>query len=202
MRSFRATPDVTVLSDHAEVPGLGFLPVNAFVLHAAKPCERPLPLNRIRLVNTGDTLDVGDRTLTAFRPPLFDNPATVACYEDKNGACFSSDCFGAPLASADLATGDDTGAGPEEDLRAGQLLWASLDSPWVHNVDEAKFGQTVDSIRTLGPSAIFSTHLPPAIGRTKQLVETLLLAPTVQPFVGPNQQALEYLLSQFEPAAT
>jgi hypothetical protein len=30
MRSFRARPEVVVLSDHAEVPGLGFLPVNAF----------------------------------------------------------------------------------------------------------------------------------------------------------------------------
>jgi len=29
--------DVTVLNDYAEVPGLGFLPVNAYVLHAEQP---------------------------------------------------------------------------------------------------------------------------------------------------------------------
>ena len=29
--------DVTVLSDTAEIPGLGFLPVNSFVLHATEP---------------------------------------------------------------------------------------------------------------------------------------------------------------------
>jgi flavorubredoxin len=29
--------DVTVLSDPSEIPGLGFLPVNAFVLHAEQP---------------------------------------------------------------------------------------------------------------------------------------------------------------------
>ena len=29
--------DVTVLNDPAEIPGLGFLPVNAFVLHAEQP---------------------------------------------------------------------------------------------------------------------------------------------------------------------
>lgn len=39
--------------------------------------ERPLPLDRVHLLNPGQTLDVGDRTLTGFRPPLFDNPATV-----------------------------------------------------------------------------------------------------------------------------
>ena len=29
--------DVTVLSDTAEIPGLGFLPVNSFVVHAEQP---------------------------------------------------------------------------------------------------------------------------------------------------------------------
>jgi hypothetical protein len=29
--------DVTLLNDYTEVPGLGFLPVNAFVLHAEQP---------------------------------------------------------------------------------------------------------------------------------------------------------------------
>jgi glyoxylase-like metal-dependent hydrolase (beta-lactamase superfamily II) len=29
--------DVTVLNDYGEIPGLGFLPVNAFVLHAKQP---------------------------------------------------------------------------------------------------------------------------------------------------------------------
>ena len=30
MRSYRIRSDVSVLHDYAEVPGLGFLPVNAF----------------------------------------------------------------------------------------------------------------------------------------------------------------------------
>ncbi len=33
----RRIDDVTVLSDYAEVPGLGFLPVNSYVLHAEQP---------------------------------------------------------------------------------------------------------------------------------------------------------------------
>ncbi|HEX4722815.1 MAG TPA: MBL fold metallo-hydrolase [Pseudonocardiaceae bacterium] len=37
MRTLRVNDDVTVLNDHIEVPGLGFPPVNAFVLHAAQP---------------------------------------------------------------------------------------------------------------------------------------------------------------------
>src|SRR6185312_11873119 len=66
--------------------------------------ESPLPMDRVYLLNPGQTLDVGDRTLTGFRPPLFDNPATVGFFESKSGIFFSSDCFGAPMSSADLAS--------------------------------------------------------------------------------------------------
>jgi hypothetical protein len=37
MHTYRAHRDITVLNDHMEVPGLGFLPVNAFVIHGTEP---------------------------------------------------------------------------------------------------------------------------------------------------------------------
>jgi len=37
MHIHRLAGDISVLNDHLEVPGIGFLPVNAFVLHAAEP---------------------------------------------------------------------------------------------------------------------------------------------------------------------
>src|SRR5512139_1654908 len=37
MQVHRLNSDVTVLNDHLPVPTIGFLPVNAFVLHAAQP---------------------------------------------------------------------------------------------------------------------------------------------------------------------
>ena len=198
MKTYRAHKDVSVLNDYLEVPGLGFLPVNAFVLHSAQPVvvdtglgladrdfvsdladvidpsdvrwiwlthpdrdhtgglfalldaapnarvvttfvgagimstERPLPMPRVYLLNPGQSLDVGDRSLTGFRPPLYDNPATVGLFDHRSGVCFSSDCFGAPMSSADLAAADNAAAAPPDELRAAQLLWASVDSPWIH----------------------------------------------------------------------
>jgi flavorubredoxin len=38
---------------------------------------------------------VGDRKLTAVRPPLFDNPTAIGIYDNKSEAFFSVDCFGA-----------------------------------------------------------------------------------------------------------
>lgn len=258
--------DITVLSDHAEVAGLGFLPVNSFVLHAEQPvvvdtglstpdknflsaladvidpadvrwiwlthpdrdhtgglwqlmeaapqarlittfggvgilsCEWEVPLHRVQLLNPGQGLDVGDRTLTAYRPPLFDSPVTVGFQESRGGAFFASDCFGAPMSTAELASGPDLREVSNDERQAAQLLWAAVDSPWVHRVDPAIHERVVGEIRALAPSAILSSHLPPAIGMNDELFETLLQAPDGAPFTGLDQSALEALLATFEPA--
>jgi hypothetical protein len=43
------------------------------------------------------------------------------------------------------------------------------------------------------------THLPPAHAATTQLLETLEAAPDADPFIGPDQAALERLLAELEP---
>lgn len=265
MQTHRLRPDVTVLADNAPVPGIGFLPVNAFVLHATQPVvvdtglslpdrnfleslgtvvdpadvrwiwlthpdrdhtggifdlleaapqarvittyigvgimstERPLPLDRVYLLNPGESLDVGDRTLTAFRPPLFDSPATTGFFDDGSRSCFVSDCFGAPMGTAELAGARDVGDVPADDLRQGQLLWATIDSPWVHNVDTDRFLQTVQPLRAMDPALILSSHLPPAEGKNAEFFDMLATAPRSDPFMGPDQAALEDLLATFEP---
>jgi hypothetical protein len=69
----------------------------------------------------------------------------------------------------------------------------------VHQVDPARFRATVDPVRAMGASAIFSTHLPPVQQPDDRLFETVLLAPGTPPFVGPDQAALEALLATFQP---
>ncbi|MCG7755016.1 MBL fold metallo-hydrolase, partial [Flavihumibacter cheonanensis] len=41
----------------------------------------PLPMERVFLVNPGQDITVGDRTLTAVKPPVFDNPSTTGFYD-------------------------------------------------------------------------------------------------------------------------
>lgn len=265
MHTHRIGTDVTVLSDHAEVPGIGFLPVNTFVLHAEQPLvvdtglstpdkdfvaelaevidpadvrwiwithpdrdhtgglwslldaapnarlvttfigagimstEWAVPMHRVHLLNPGQRLDLGDRSVTGYRPPLYDNPATVGLLDDKTGTLFASDCFGGPMSTAELATGGDVRAVGDAERRAAQLLWAAIDSPWVHNVDPRKFAVTVDAFRRLDPSAILSTHLPPAVGQNDAMFAMLDEAPDAPEFVGPDQEALVALLATFEP---
>jgi hypothetical protein len=253
--------DVTAIRDEVEIPGLGALPINAFVLHAQQPVlvdtgrpverqafletlgsivdpqdirwiwlthpdrdhmgslmdvlrlapkarlvstflaigyltvEFDLPLDRAYLLNPGQALDVGDRKLHAFRPPLFDSPMTVGFFDDKTGTCVSSDCFGAPMPSLDAAQVDDIGDIGADEVRAAQLLWVGADSPWVCHVDPTKFATTYDDLRTWAPETILSTHLPPARGHFDSMLDMLSQAPTATPFVGPDQAQLEAMLA-------
>jgi len=158
----------------------------------------PLPVDRVHFVNPGETVTLGDRTLTAVKPPVFDNPCTTAFHDSRSNAFFSSDCFGALLQSVPQDAADL----PDGDLLDGQVLWATIDSPWLHKVNREAFAAELDGIRRMAPSRIFSNHLPPAPGRMMdRLVASLAKAPGANPFVGPNQAAFEDMLKQMSAPA-
>jgi hypothetical protein len=252
--------DVTALRDKAEIPGLGVLPINAFVLHAAQPVlidtgmpvSRPaflealasvidladirwiwlshpdrdhmgslfdvlaaapkarlvttyaavgylgtefdVPLPRVYLLNPGQALDLGDRKLLAFRPPLFDSPMTVGFFDGKTGTCFSSDCFGGPMPSIEAAYADDVSQVDTGTVRDAQLMWVGVDSPWVRTADPVKFAASYEQLRTFAPKRLFSSHLPPMADCLTPMLDFLTVAPSAPEFVGPDQAALEAIL--------
>jgi hypothetical protein len=262
--SFRAAPGIDVIATGADIPSLGRLAINAFVLEGAEPVlvdtgtvagasafmsaleavidparlrwiwlthtdfdhigslatllelnpevrvitsflgvgimglsATPLPMDRVHLVNAGQTVTIGDRRLTAFRPPVFDNPITTGFLDDRTGALFSSDCFGALLpslpentADLDLAT-----------LQAGQIRWATIDSSWVHDVDRAAFSAKLDHLRAWQPSIVCSSHLPPAPGgMLAAFADSLAQVPDAPRFESPDQNALQAMLAGMSPA--
>ncbi len=253
---YQAAPEVDVLPAFFPVPGLGIIPVNAFVLQAAEPvlvdtglaplsdefmqrlsavinprdlrwlwlthCHpdhigslrrvleaapqlrvittylgvgimslfQPLPLDRVYLLNPGQSISVGDRTLTAVRPPSFDSAETTGFYDPKSAAFFCSDCFGA-LLSAPVGRVADIGTAK---LREGLIKWTTVDAPWLHLVDRATFTQGLDRVREMAPKLVLSNHLPAAMGMTEELLQYLAAVPDAEPFVGPDQPALAAML--------
>src|SRR3954454_9130330 len=125
--------------------------VTTFLAVGYLTVEFDMPLPRCYLLNPGQALDVGDRKLHAFRPPLFDSPMTVGFYDDSTGTCFSSDCFGGAMPSLDAALADTTDDLPSDAVRTGQVMWATIDSPWVRNTDVTKFRATYEHLRTWRP---------------------------------------------------
>lgn len=159
----------------------------------------PLPMDRVHLLNPGQTMTIGHRTLAALRPPVFDNPSTTGFRDTTSGILFSSDCFGALLSEVPQDATDLTDA----ELREGQVLWATIDSPWLHKVDRGRFARELDDIRGMQPAMVLSSHLPPAPGHiADRMLATLATAPDAQPFVGPDQQALEAMLREMTEAPT
>lgn len=257
--AFTATPGVDVVTTTADIPGLGSIAINAFVLHGSEPVlvdtgtvagtaefmdaltsvidpmdlrwiwlthtdfdhigslahlldlnpelrvitsflgtgimglsSTPLAIDRVHLVNPGQSVTVGDRTLTAVKPPIFDNPVTAGFVDDRTGILFSSDCLGALLPEVPENAGDlDTDV-----LQAGQIRWATIDSPWVHGVDRDTFGRALAELRAIEPTMVCSSHLPPAPGAMLDLfVDSLAAAPDAERFVGPDQDALEAMMA-------
>lgn len=256
-KPYRGAPDVEVLPSYFPIPGLGILPINAFVLRAAQPvlvdtglgllgdefmatlrgvidpanlrwlwlthCDpdhigslrrllaeaprlrvittflgigkmslfQPLPMDRVYLLNPGQSIDVGDRTLMAVRPPTYDAPETTGFLDTRSGAFFSADCFGA-LMSEPV---EDAAEIEPESLRQGMITWATVDAPWLHIIDQARFAQTLKRIGDLTPKAILSAHLPAVHGPGNALLGHLAAVPAAGPFVGPDQPALEAMLA-------
>ncbi len=145
----------------------------------------PVPLDRVHAIRAGDDLHVGDRTLTAVAPPLFDNPMSIGLLDRSTGSLFSVDAFGAILPEATQDAADV----PPEALAGGMVGWATSDSPWAHVTDRAKFGVVLDRVREIQPRRIFSSHLPAASGTSMEdFLRILESVPDAEPFMPPNSE--------------
>jgi flavorubredoxin len=261
-KPYQATADTYVLPSYFPIPGVGLLPINAFVILAKEPvlvdagvgifseeflrhlesiiepkelrwvwlthddgdhtgslqrvlelapqarlathalaalrmnAAWPVPLERVDALRPGDRIDAGDRVLHAIRPPLFDNPMSIGLYDEKNRALFSVDSFGALVPG----TGQDAADYEEKDLLPGMAAWASVDTPWVHLVNEAKFGEVLERVRQIEPSLLLSSHLPPSRGQLLQFLKVLASVPTTEAVPPPNQEEFRQMLEEITKA--
>lgn len=150
-----------------------------------------LPADRVYLLNPGQSLDIGDRRLHAFRPATYDSPMATGFVDSKTRVMFSVDSFGALLAGPAAGAND----ADEAELRNGVIAWATIDAPWLSMVDPGRFARSLAEVRRMEPSIILSSHLPPAKGMTDTLLSHLDAARLAPPFVGQDQAALESMLS-------
>lgn len=148
-------------------------------------------LDRVHLLNPGQSLSVGDRTLTAVAPPTYDAPETTGLFDDRTGALFTADGFGALMNEPEA----DAAAMAPDALREGLIAWAGVDAPWLHMVSPDRLEKTLREVTRHRPEVLLSSHLPPARGLTETLIGALLEAREAPPFVGPDQAALEQMMA-------
>jgi len=137
---------------------------------------------RTRWVVSGESLDIGDRTLVFARPPLFDSPTTRAVFDPSTGLYWGGD-FGAAPGPAPASYAEDV---PADVLADSVVVAAQWISPWYAMLDDAKYQQALTAFERLGVTTWAHTHggvyRGPLIGRTVETLRTVTSAPwTPQP---------------------
>jgi hypothetical protein len=107
--------------------------------------EKPaLPLSRMRWIEPGGRLDVGDRVLQLFRPPIFDGPTTRGLHDPTTAAMWIVDTF------ACLTPGALEGRGACRRSSSPDVGDEQRVSPWHAWLDRGVYARHVHASRTLG----------------------------------------------------
>jgi hypothetical protein len=94
---------------------------------------------------------------------------------------------------------DDVAAIADDELTPAQLLWGSVDSPWAHFVEEARFADNLERFLQDRPDKVLGTHLPPIHGNLDRHVKTLTKLPSSTPYVTADQAALQAFMATMAP---
>jgi flavorubredoxin len=154
--------------------------------------EALVPLDRVRLVNDGETIHAGDRDLVAVIPPTFDSPTSRGLYDSKTGVYWAVDSF-ATAVPHELTDLDDL---DPEYWRETFLLVQRTLSPWHRWLDSAKYAEHLDRVRKLGATVIASAHGPATRGaQIETSLGFLAELPNLPPAPLPGQPELELVLA-------
>jgi hypothetical protein len=151
------------------------------------------PLPRCRWVMDGDTLDIGDRTLVAMRPPVYDSPTTRGLFDPTTGVYWAVDTFATPLPSPELGIAE---LDPEF-WEFGLTLFALGGvSPWLSMVDDAKYGRYVDGVQNLPIKTVAACHSPVIEGQyIERAFARIRQLPSVDPPPMPDQSVLDQIVA-------
>jgi flavorubredoxin len=151
-----------------------------------------LPPQRVCWLNAGESLDVGDRTLTAVLPPLFDSGSTRGLFDQRTGILWAADAFAGPTPGA-MYEAEDL---PPEMWRASFTPFNSMDNPWHSWLDARAYDRHLDRLEALPLRAIASCHGPVLRDRlisiAMQLTRDMAGRPAEPP---PPHQLLEVIVA-------
>jgi hypothetical protein len=155
--------------------------------------EWTVPVPRVRYLNPGETLSLGDRDLVAVAPIVFDAPSTTAYFDSKTSLYYAIDAFGAFVPSFSTVLGDL----PQAEVMDGFGIFNRANHPWTVLVDQRKFDERIDRVRGLKPEGVLSSHLPPIPARrVGEMLDALQRIPSMGPYPLPDQAFLEKLIAQ------
>jgi flavorubredoxin len=158
-----------------------------------------VPPSRQRWIGDGESFEVGDRTLHAVRPPVYDSPTTRGLYDSKTGVYWSSDSFATPMLSPVASVSDFD----PDFWHGGQHTFDRYVSPWLELVDDRRFQAQVDRVQALAPTAMVGCHTPAILGRDRvdAAIAATRLSPTAAIEPQPDQAVLDQIQLALEGVA-
>ncbi len=171
------------------------LVANWFLCERLKAERLDVAPTRWRWIGDGDTLDVGDRTLHAIRPPLYDSPTTRGLFDPTTGGYWASDCYATPVLAGAPTVAD---IDPEFWIE-GFTMFQTWNSPWVSMLDHDAFAESARTIEQLGVTTIAGAHTPTIPSTHLDQAFTMLRAmPTTPAPPMPDQAALDQMLATLQ----
>ena len=153
--------------------------------------EFSIPLDRVYLLNDGDTLDIGDRKVTAVRPPLYDSSATRGLWDPKTSVYYAADCFGVVMPDPPQFT-DEVPASQFEDA----YFWMNrANHIWFEHVTKASLENGVKRIIQLGPKVVVTGHGPTERKNPTKFCEQIVRVSGMKPVEMPSQADFERMLA-------
>jgi len=151
------------------------------------------PLERCQWIMHDESFSIGDRTLQAVRPPVFDSPTTRGLFDPKTGVYWAVDTFATPLPDPNLAIAD---LDPEF-WQFGMTMFAfGAVSPWLAMLDHDKYGRYVDTVQGLDITTIAACHSPVIEGPyIQRAFDRIREFPLVDPPPMPTQSILDEIIA-------
>ena len=151
------------------------------------------PLDRCRWVMHGDALDIGDRTLRALRPPVYDSPTTRGLYDPTTKVYWAVDTFATPLPDPKMQIAD---LDPEFWNHGLYLFALGAVSPWLSMLDVDKYGKYVDTVQNLEITTVAACHTPVIEGPyIEQAFTRVRQLPTLDAPELPDQSVLDQIIA-------
>ncbi len=161
-------------------------------------CERMganglgVPPTRWRWVGDGETLDIGDRTLVAVRPPVYDSPTTRGLFDPGTGVYWASDAFAAPVETPTRWAGEMD----VDHWTGGFAAFQRWNSPWLDVVDPERFAADVSRLAWLDIRTIASCHGPTVDhGLVPRALDTMARLPGMTAPPQPGQPVLDEIVA-------
>ena len=151
------------------------------------------PLERCRWIMHDESFSIGDRTLHAVRPPVFDSPTTRGLFDPTTGVYWAVDTFATPLPDPSMGIAD-----LDPDFwQFGLTLFAfGAVSPWLAMLDHDKYGRFVDTVQGLDITTIAACHTPVIEGPFIEMAfDHVREFPSVVPPPLPDQSILDEIIA-------